>query len=75
VVQSKETQRESRILRGLVFFKLKKRSVNHVFYKVCALRTEETQHEARILRGFVCFKLKKRSVNHVFYEGLCASGQ
>ena len=37
VPQTKETQRESYILQGLVCLRLKKHSVNHVFYEgLCA---------------------------------------
>ena len=37
MLQSNRTQRESRILRGFVCVRIKKRSVNHVFYEgLCA---------------------------------------
>ena len=75
MLQSKETQRESRILRGFVCLRAKKRSVNHVLYvaRVCVLQSKETKRESRILRGFVCVRVKTRSVNHVFYDSLCAA--
>ena len=60
MLQSKETQRESHILRGFERFEEMKQG-------------NETERESCILRGFERFEALKHGVNHAFCEVLTTS--